>query len=91
MLDLACYLPYIGSSQMGRERVERMDVDGMLAQSCGRMGVGFTGSTLEQDMATTVCFGSRQFGKPRVIRCASGIRMYTSLYGDKSVERRYGG
>lgn len=56
--DLAHHLLYTGWSQIWRGKTESLDVDQLLAQSCGAIGVGVMKPTNEHDMAGTKCFGS---------------------------------
>lgn len=65
-------------------------VDRLLAQSCGLMGVEVMNSTLQYDRAVVGLFSSLYFGNRMVVVYYSGTLMYTSLYGDRSLDRRYG-
>lgn len=47
-------------------------------------------STIKHEMEGMRCFGREQFRELVVIGWYSGILMYSDLYGDKDVERRYG-
>lgn len=65
------------------------DVRGMLTQSCGAMGVELMKRKNDQGMAGMGCSDRKQFGKPMVINYYSGTPMFTNLYEDTDVERRY--
>lgn len=62
MFDVAPQLPYTGWS-----KVEILDLDQMLSQSCGAVGVEVMKSTAKHDTAGTGCFTTRQFRKQIVI------------------------
>lgn len=67
-----------------------MDVHGMPSQSCTAKRVGVMKSSTEQDVAGLGYFATEQLGKRTVIGYYSGTQMYTMLYGDRDVEKRYG-
>lgn len=61
----------------------------MLSQSCDAIVVGVVKSTLEHDSAGTKYFARERFEKRVVIGYYSSMEMYTSLYGDKYVEKGF--
>lgn len=74
-VDLARHLLCTGCWQVWRERVENLDVLGMLTKSCDGMRVGAVKSTIEQDITQMGCFAGKQFEKRMVIGYYSGTRI----------------
>lgn len=79
---------YIGWTQVWKEWVESLNVDGMLVQSCGAMRTSVMKSTMEHTMAAICSFANKRFGKGMEIGYYSDTLIYTSLYGNEDVERR---
>lgn len=78
------------SSEALRGIGKSLDVDRMLDQSNGEVGVGLMTSTIEHKGEATRCFAKGQFGKMMMIQNYNGTLKYSKLYGDKDLDSAYG-
>lgn len=82
-------LLYTGLTDVWRGRVNKMFVDGILAQSRGGMGVGGINSKHEDKSSGMGCFAWTEPRKEMVIDCYNGKLVHESCFGDKEMDRRY--
>lgn len=68
--------------------MESLDLDGVLGQPCGAMGVEVMNTTTEHERVRNGCHFKVQFRNRMVIEYSKATLMYANLYRDKHLDRR---